>query len=88
MEDLNQRAIEAYRSGQIDEAFALANQAIEHAPADPTGYFIRGTVYESRQEYGQALPDLNHVVSASPARPISANLASLCPTMLVKASPT
>jgi lipoprotein NlpI len=66
LEDLNQRAIEAYRGGQIDEAFALANQAIEKAPADPTGYFIRGTVYESRQEYDQALADLNQVVSASP----------------------
>jgi lipoprotein NlpI len=66
LEDLNQRAIAAYRGGEIDEAFALANQAIEKAPADPTGYFIRGTVYESRQEYDRALADLNQVASASP----------------------
>lgn len=67
VEDLMMSAISAYRDGRADEAFALAKRAIERAPGDPTGYFVRGTVFESRQELERALADYNIVVQLSPA---------------------
>ena len=67
VEDLMMNAISAYRDGRTDEAFALASRAIERAPGDPTGYFVRGTVYESRQELERALADYDVVVQLSPA---------------------
>ncbi|MCP5114720.1 MAG: tetratricopeptide repeat protein, partial [bacterium] len=69
-EDVQIRAINAYREGRVDEAFTLANQAIEAAPDDPTGYFVRGTVFENRQQYDKALADLNRVVKLSPELPL------------------
>jgi|GEM_PF-29663 len=72
-EQLLMDAASAYREGRIDEAFSLANQAIEVAPGDPTGYFIRGTVFESRQDYAQALADYDHVVGLSPLLPLAYN---------------
>ena len=67
VEDLMMSAISAYRDGRTDEAFALANRAIGRVPGDPTGYFVRGTVYESRQELERALADYDVVVQLSPA---------------------
>jgi len=66
-EELLTGAMTAYREGRVDEAFTLSNRAIEVAPSDPTGYFIRGTVFESRQEYAKALSDYDRVVQLSPA---------------------
>ena len=65
-EDLLRQAMSAYRDGRVDEAFARANQAIDVAPEDPSGYYIRGTVHESKQEYDRALKDYNQVVEFSP----------------------
>ena len=65
-QDLLGGAIAAYKDGRIDEAFDLAGQAIEAAPSDPTGFFVRGTVFEHRQEYDEALGDYNRVVELSP----------------------
>ena len=66
VENLLTRAIELYRKGEVDEAFELANEAVSKAPMDPTGYFIRGTVYESKQQYSKALADYDRVVKMSP----------------------
>ncbi|MDA1312488.1 MAG: tetratricopeptide repeat protein [Acidobacteria bacterium] len=60
------RAIELYRNGEVDQAFDLANAAIKKEPRDPTGYFVRGTVFESRQQYESALADYEHVAKMSP----------------------
>jgi lipoprotein NlpI len=64
------RAIELYRKGEVDEAFDLANKAIEKEPRDPTGYFVRGTVFESRQQYELAVADYDHVAKTSPNLPL------------------
>ena len=72
-QDLLSGAITAYKDGRIDEAFDLAGQAIEAAPSDPTGFFVRGTVFEHREEYDEALGDYNRVVELSPALPLAYN---------------
>lgn len=64
-------AMSAYRNGEVDQAFALSNRAIEIAPSDPTGYFIRGTVFESRRELESALADYDRVVELSPTLPLA-----------------
>ena len=66
VENLLTRAIELYRKGEVDEAFEIANEAVSKAPMDPTGYFIRGTAYESKQDYDLALSDYDRVVKMSP----------------------
>jgi lipoprotein NlpI len=68
--DLLFRAIEAYKKGQVEEAFTLANQAIEIKPDDPTGYFVRGTALESREKYTEALENYDRVVEMSPKLPL------------------
>lgn len=73
VENLLRRAIELYRKGEVDEAFALANEAVSKAPMDPTAYFIRASVYESKQQYDLALADYNRVVQASPEQPLVYN---------------
>ena len=73
VENLLRRAIELYRKGEVDEAFALANEAVSKAPMDPTAYFIRASVYESKQEYDLALADYNRVVKASPEQALVYN---------------
>lgn len=73
VENLLRRAIELYRKGEVDEAFALANEAVSKAPMDPTAYFIRASVYESKQEYDLALADYNRVVKTSPEQPLVYN---------------
>ncbi len=65
------RAIAGYREGRFDEAFKLANQAITVAPSDPTGYYIRGLVFENRQEHDKALADYSLVVELSPKLPLA-----------------
>ena len=70
-QDLLSGAITAYKDGRIDEAFDLANQAIGAAPSDPTGFFVRGTVFEHREEYDKALADYDRVVDLSPTLPLA-----------------
>jgi lipoprotein NlpI len=70
-EALLTRAMAAYRQGEVDEAFTLSDRAIAIAPGDPTGYFIRGTVFESRREYEKALSDYDRVVELSPTLPLA-----------------
>ena len=67
------RAIELYREGQVDEAFELAGAAIKKEPRDPTGYFVRGTVLESKQQFESALAEYNHVAKMSPELPLVYN---------------
>lgn len=64
------RAIELYRNGEVDQAFDLANKAIEKEPRDPTGYFVRATVFESRQQYESAMADYERVAKMSPDLPL------------------
>lgn len=73
VENLLRRAIDLYRNGEVDEAFALANEVVSKAPMDPTAYFIRASVYESKQEYDLALADYNQVVKVSPEQPLVYN---------------
>ena len=73
IEDLLTRATTSYREGRVDEAFRLSDLAIDRAPGDPTGYFIRGTVLESRQDYEGALRDYDRVVELSPSLPLAYN---------------
>ena len=70
-QDLLSGAIKAYKEGRIDEAFDLAGRAIGSAPTDPTGFFVRGTVFEHRQDYQRALDDYTRVVELSPALPLA-----------------
>ncbi len=70
-EDLLMRAITAYREGRVDEAFTLSQRAIEISPTDPTGYFIRGSVFESRQEHEKALADYDRVIELSKSLPLA-----------------
>lgn len=70
-EELLMRAITAYQEGRVDEAFTLSERAIEIAPDDPTGYFVRGTAFESRQDYEKALSDYNRVVELSESLPLA-----------------
>lgn len=72
-EQLLVSATSAYRDGRVDEAFTLVERAIKLSPGDPTGYFIRGTVFESRQEYDKALSDYDRVVELSPTLPLAYN---------------
>jgi len=60
------RAIELYRQGELDQALKLANEAIQKEPRDPTGYFVRATVFESRQQYDSAMADYEHVARMNP----------------------
>jgi lipoprotein NlpI/outer membrane protein assembly factor BamB len=67
VEQLLTAAMTAYREGRSGQAFTLASQAIAKAPDDPTGYFIRGTVYESRRQHDRARADYDRVVELSPS---------------------
>ncbi|MDE0167385.1 MAG: tetratricopeptide repeat protein [Bryobacterales bacterium] len=73
VENLLRRAIDLYRNGEVDEALALANEVVSKAPMDPTAYFIRASVYESKQQYDLALADYNRVVKVSPEQPLVYN---------------
>jgi len=64
--DLLFDAVTARREGRYDDGIGLLNLAVKKAPGNSTIYFVRGTIYELKREFGKALADLNETVAISP----------------------
>ncbi|HMF13040.1 MAG TPA: tetratricopeptide repeat protein, partial [Gemmataceae bacterium] len=56
----------ALRSGNIDEALALANQAVERAPKEARAYLTRGMVRSATRKPTEAIADFDRCLELDP----------------------
>lgn len=72
--NLNAEYVKAYnalvrvklKKGNIEEAFALANKAVEKFPNDVDVYLTRSIIYRQRTDYGNAINDLTKALNIQP----------------------
>lgn len=53
-------------TGRLPQALALASSAVEVAPANPDGYFVRGNVFRSMQRWTEAREDFSKALELAP----------------------
>jgi lipoprotein NlpI len=56
----------ALRAGKIDEAASAANQAVQRAPKDARGYFLRGLVRGAARKSTDAVADFDKCLELDP----------------------
>jgi S1-C subfamily serine protease len=61
------QALDAYRSGNLNEALALLNQTLRTRPDLAGAYSLRGTVRYIQEDYRGALSDFNQALSQDPS---------------------
>ncbi len=66
-QDLETKAMTAFKSGNYDEAIADYNQAIQGDPQDAVAYFKRAFVYMTKGDDDQATADLTQAIQLNPA---------------------
>ena len=66
VEDLLNQAQAASLKGDRANALALANQAIQLAPTNAQGFYVRGRIYSSRGDRTNAMADFNRVLQMEP----------------------
>ena len=64
--DLLKQAKTAYTQGRHAEALSLASKAIEKAPTNAAGYFVRGSIFAETHESEKALIDFDYAVKLDP----------------------
>ncbi|HLO75696.1 MAG TPA: tetratricopeptide repeat protein [Magnetospirillum sp.] len=63
---LMRQAAEAVHSGHTEDALAALDQVVSIAPNYVEGWNLRATVHYLRDEYGQAVVDIEHVLALEP----------------------
>jgi lipoprotein NlpI len=66
-ESLIGKGMAALRGDRVEEAFALAKQAVGVAPRDPRAYLLRGSVYAARHRREEAIADFDTCLQLDPA---------------------
>jgi tetratricopeptide (TPR) repeat protein len=66
VDTLMKRAADAVHAGRTDEALAALDQVVAAAPDYVEGWNLRATVHYLRDEYGEAVADIEHVLVLEP----------------------
>ncbi|MCR6631709.1 MAG: tetratricopeptide repeat protein [Magnetospirillum sp.] len=66
VDTLMKRAAEAVHGGRTDEALELCNQVVATAPDYVEGWNLRATIHYLRDEYGEAVADIERVLALEP----------------------
>lgn len=66
VDTLMKRAADAVHAGRTDDALAALDQVVTAAPDFVEGWNLRATVHYLRDEYGEALVDLERVLALEP----------------------
>jgi Tfp pilus assembly protein PilF len=66
---LTQEGIQAFQSGDFENALTLLNKAIASDPnyKNPDGYITRGRAYYALKQYSRAITDFNQAIRFAPA---------------------
>ena len=67
LEALLRKGTAALRAGKVEEALALAKQAVAVAPGDPRGYLFRGSVHAVQHRHAAAIADFDKCLELDPA---------------------
>src|SRR5436853_7259611 len=67
--DLYRKASDAAASGNLDLSISLWNRVLELEPTNALAYAARGTLYALREDYTNALTDLNRAALLNPDSP-------------------
>lgn len=66
VESLHQKAQEALKSGNGNEAITLAGRAVELEPKNASVYFFRGQLFERLQKHKEAIKDYDETLKLKP----------------------
>lgn len=66
-EPLLRQGTASLRAGKIDEALALAQQAVTLAPQNPRVYLFRGSVQAAQRRHAEAIADFDQCLQLNPA---------------------
>lgn len=66
VDGLMKQAAEAVHAGRTDDALAALDQVVAAAPDYVEGWNLRATVHYLRDEYGQAVADIERVLALEP----------------------
>ncbi|HTH15047.1 MAG TPA: tetratricopeptide repeat protein [Magnetospirillum sp.] len=66
VDTLMKRAADATHAGRLDDALEAANQIVSAAPDFAEGWNLRATIHYLRDEYGEAVTDIEHVLAIEP----------------------
>ncbi len=64
--DIAQKAIAAYRSGDIPKAIQFATQLTEAAPKQAQSWFLRAQLYVTQRQHAKAAADYSEVIKLDP----------------------
>jgi lipoprotein NlpI len=67
LEPLMRKGTAALRAGKIEEAQALAKQAVAIAPREPRAYLFRGSVHAAQRRHADAIADFDKCLQLDPA---------------------
>jgi lipoprotein NlpI len=65
-EALIQKGTAALRAGKLEEAMALAKQAVTVAPREPRAYLLRGSIHAAQRRQRQAIADFDECLQLNP----------------------
>ena len=73
-----ERGLAYLEEGQVDQAIANLNKAIELNPRDDIAYGIRGNAYVRKGQYDKAITDFNNAIKLNPRYAMAYNSRAVC----------